>query len=376
MHDNDVHPSEIRMRILLAAGGTGGHIFPAEALAEALLAQGHEAELISDARFAAYYAGQKQSVFSRIPVHTIATVKPSGGVVGKAVAAVFMLRSLLQAVVMIGKLRPDMVVGFGGYPSFPSVMAASLLGFSTMIHEQNAVLGRANRVLARRVKTIAATYAAMQHLPKGCEAKVHPVGNPVRAGIAALRQMAYPAPQEGGLLRILITGGSQGANVFSDVVPAAIGLLPEALRMRLRIDQQCRPERIDAVREAYQVQGVQADLGTFFTDIPARLAAAHLVIGRSGASTVAELSVAGRPAILVPYPAATDDHQFYNAQSAAEAGAAWVMRQADFTPQAVAERLKTLLEASATLVQAAEKMRALGMPDATAKLAELATQRS
>ena len=363
------------MTILLAAGGTGGHIFPAEALAEALRARDVPVGLITDARFAAYYEGQKQSVFAQIPIHTICTTKPSGGVVGKAIAAVAMVRSIAQAWVQMGRIRPQVVVGFGGYPSFPSVLAATLRGIPAIIHEQNAVLGRANRVLAKRVQTIAATYAAMQHLPAGCEAKVQVIGNPVRSGVAALRDVPYPVPEQGGLLRILVTGGSQGAQVFSEVLPKAIALLPEHLRGRLRLDQQCRPEQLEAVREAYAQLGVQADLAAFFSDIPARLAAAHLMIGRSGASTVAELSVAGRPAILVPYPAATDDHQFYNAKALTEAGAAWVLRQNAFTPEAVCARLEALLASPALLVDAAANMHAQGKPNAAQQLANLVMER-
>lgn len=359
------------MTIILAAGGTGGHIFPAESLAETLLAKGEQVAMMTDARFGGYYAKGDKSALSRIPIHTIRATKLGSGLVGKAVGAVGVAFSIARAWNMLRTLRPKAVIGFGGYPSFPTVMAASLLRIPTLIHEQNAVLGRANRVLAGRVGRIAATYESMQHLPLGCEEKVTLTGNPVRGSIAALAQMPYPALEPDGMLRLLVTGGSQGANVFSDVVPAAIALLHEHLRTRLRIDQQCRPDRIDAVRETYAAIGVQADLGTFFTDIPARLAAAHLVIGRSGASTVAELTVAGRPAILVPYPAATDDHQFYNAQAIAETGAGWVLRQEAFTPEALCARLESFLAAPDLLAHAAAQMRAQGKPDAAARLAQL-----
>lgn len=353
--------------VILAAGGTGGHIFPAEALAEALLARHYQPVLVTDARSHAYAAG----VFSTIPVHTIRCGTLGRGIAGKIKGVADLAAGVFQAHRLLGRLAPVAVVGFGGYPSFPTLFAATQRGIYSVIHEQNAVLGRANRLLAGWVDAIATSYPATKHLRQQDAKKAHCTGNPVRAAVRALHEVPYPELTADGMMRILVTGGSQGASVLSEVLPQAVGLLPAALRARLRIDQQCRDADIAAARAAYHALGVNADLATFFTDIPARLASAHLVIARAGASTVAELTVAGRPGLLVPLPSAMDDHQTVNAAALEEAGGGWVVPQEAFTPAALAARIEALLALPATLAKAAAAARSVGVADAAQDLARL-----
>lgn len=357
--------------IILAAGGTGGHIFPAEALAEVLAARGENVLFVTDRRFRNYNSASYQGVIGRLPIHYIHAASLGGSALGKIRSIFGIGVGVLQAMCILKRSKARVVVGFGGYPSFPTMLAASLLGIPTVIHEQNSVLGKANRFLACRVGTIATTYQPTQRMPKECKADIVWTGNPIRAAVKALSVVDYPAMRGDGMLKILVIGGSQGASVFSDVVPAAMTLLPPNLRERIRIDQQCRVGEIDKTRDAYKAIGMQVDLAPFFTDMAVRLAGAHLVISRSGASSVAELTAAGRPAILVPYPKATDNHQYYNAQAVEDAGGGWVMAQEGFTPQALAARIETYLTNPGVLADAAGKMRTLGKPDAAEALAGL-----
>ena len=351
--------------IALAAGGTGGHVFPARALAEALIGRGARVALITDRRGLAF--GEEIGV----EVHRIDAASP-GGSPRRALAGLFRLGTgLFQARALLRRLSPGVVAGFGGYPSVPPLWAAARLGIPTLIHEQNAVMGRANRLLAPRVRRIALTFTETQRIRPRDRARCVLVGNPVRAAIAAIGARPYPGPEPGGPLRLLVSGGSQGARALSVIVPAAICALPDSPRRRLSIVQQCRPEDLDAVRARYAEAGVSATLAAFFDDMPQRLAAAQLVIGRAGASTTAELAAAGRPAILVPYPHAADDHQTANARAAEVAGAAWAMAEpAGFTAEALTARLRSFLERPSLLVEAAARARAFGKPDAAAHLAD------
>ena len=353
--------------VVLAAGGTGGHVFPAEALASTLLERGHRLALVTDRRGQSY-----GGTLGQIATYRIA----AGGVAGRGRLA--MARAIaeigvgvIQARLLLGRLRPAAVVGFGGYASVPAMVAASLMGIPTAIHEQNAVLGRANRLLAARVGRIATSYASVAHIGPGLSAKVIHTGMPVRPSIAALGQAAYPPLDPTGPIRLLILGGSQGARVLSEVVPAALALLSQPLRRRLEVSQQCRPEDLDAVRSAYAEAGIAASLESFFHDIPERMSAAHLAIARAGASTVAELTALGRPSILVPYPHATDDHQTANAQAVDEVGAAWLMPQTAFTAEALASRLDSLFAQPGALIRAADCARAAARPDAAERLADI-----
>ena len=357
--------------IILAAGGTGGHIFPAESLAEELTARGHRVTMITDQRFADYSAASMKGIFAQVPIHYISAASIGRNLWKRVLNALMILRGIWQARQLMKAIRPQAVVGFGGYPSFPTMMAATSLGIPTIIHEQNALLGKANRVLADRVTTIAASFEQTGLVKPECRHKLVVVGNPVRAAVRALHEIPAPELAQDGMLRLLVMGGSQGALVFSNVVPNAVALLPEPLRKRLRIDQQTRAEALEATRRAYEAIGVQADLAPFFADVPARLAAAHLVIGRSGASTMAELTCAGRPAILVPYPSAADDHQTANASALDDAGGAWLMPEDAFTAEALAAKLEAFLRLPSSLAKAAVASRAYGRPEAAAKLADL-----
>lgn len=352
--------------VVLAAGGTGGHIFPAQALAESLIQQGLHPVLITDRRFANYVRGVEG-----VEVKIIRSGSLSGGLIRRTLSLGNILLGMLQARRILKKLKPVAVVGFGGYPSFPTMISATQMKCYTVIHEQNSVLGRANRVLAKRVSAIATSFEQTSHVPEDAQDKVVFTGNPVRRGIRALHDVPYPSLAEDGKLNLLVLGGSQGATVFSRVVPEAIRLLPVAQRARLRIDQQCRMADISEVREKYDELEVNASLATFFSDVPARLASAHLVIARAGASTVAELLTAGRPAILVPYPRAMDDHQTFNADTVDDAGGGWLMPEDGFTAEALCDKLEHFLTLSSTLSDAAGKARKAGHPEAARRLAEL-----
>jgi UDP-N-acetylglucosamine--N-acetylmuramyl-(pentapeptide) pyrophosphoryl-undecaprenol N-acetylglucosamine transferase len=352
--------------VALAAGGTGGHMFPAEALARELLARGRRVVLVTDRR--------GQALGERLPGVDLRRVRAGrfgSGVIGNVVALAELALGTLEAGRLLRELMPAGVVGFGGYPSVPTMLAAARLGLPTLIHEQNAILGRANRLLAPRVKRIATGFAAVGGLRDADRARVVETGNPVRPAIVALRGAPYATPAADGPCQILVTGGSQGARILSEVVPAALALLPAAVRGRLRLTQQARAEDIAAVQRAHATSGVAAELATFFSDLPERLARAHLVISRAGASTVAELAMLGRPAILVPLLHAADDHQTANAGVLEQAGGAWVMPHAAFTPEALAGKLASLIAAPDQLARAAAAAYALGRPEAARALADL-----
>ena len=349
-------------RVALAAGGTGGHVFPATALAEALLARGHRLALVTDRDDHAY-----GGALAGLERHSLGLSRMGADWLSRARGLAGVALAVPRARALLTRLRPDAVVGFGGYPALPTMFAACRAGIATAIHEQNAVLGRANRLLASRVDTIATAFADVAGMPARARALL--VGNPVRAAVAAAP--AYVAPSALEPLRLLVVGGSQGARVFTDVVPAALATLGEGQRARLAVAHQARPEDRMRARQAYGAIGVAAEIETFFADMPARLAAAHLVVCRAGASTCAELTAAGRPALLVPYPHATDDHQTANASALAAAGAAWLVRQPEFDAAALGARLVEWLADPAPLAVAADAARRLGRPDAAARLADL-----
>jgi UDP-N-acetylglucosamine--N-acetylmuramyl-(pentapeptide) pyrophosphoryl-undecaprenol N-acetylglucosamine transferase len=350
--------------VVLAAGGTGGHMFPAEALARALIARGIRVALLTDQRGQAF-----GETLPSVEVHRIRASRLPRYALDRLRAVIEMGLGGLEARKLLRGLNPSVVVGFGGYPSIPTVFAASLAKIPIVLHEQNALLGRANRRLASRAQAIATSFAKVAHMP----ATAHTVltGNPVRPGVLAARDIPYAEPTTDGPLSILVTGGSQGARIFSEILPAAMALLPPELKARIKIVQQCRPEDIKAVTAEYRAAGIAAELSTFFNDVPARLSACHLAITRSGASTIAELGVAGRPAILVPYPFATDDHQTSNAEAFAQSGGAWVVSQRILTPKLLADRIAGLAVHPDTLARAAEAARQEGRPAAADNFAEL-----
>lgn len=353
--------TEARHTVALAAGGTGGHLFSAIALADALLARGHRVAVLTDARGARFQGG--------VEVQTVPAARLSGGPLAKAAGLLRLGLGVLAAAWHLRRSRARLLVGFGGYPSVPPVLAARLLGVPVILVEQNAVLGRANQRLARLARVIATAFPEVAHL----SADRHRfTGIPVRPRVVEARAVPYRPSENEDPFRLLVFGGSQGAHVFAEVVPAACALLPPNLRRRLRVVQQARPEDAAAVRTAYADQGIAAEVAPFFDDLPARMADSHLVIARAGASTIAEVLTIGRPAVLVPYPHAMDDHQTANAQAVDAAGAAWLMPQPAFTAEALAGRLETLLTLPACAAARAETAHGLGRPDGAERLADLA----
>ena len=350
--------------VILASGGTGGHLFPAEALASALLKRGCRVALVTDSRGQAFTERVPGVALHRIPVGRLGV-----GFVQKAMGIAEMLLGTVVAGRLLRRLKPAIAVGFGGYPSVPTMLAATRQHVATLLHEQNALLGRANRLLAPRVSRIATSFPTVQGLKPADQKRVVFTGNPVRPEVAKYRAMAYAAPTD--TFTLLVTGGSQGARILSAVIPAALAQLPAELKARIRLMQQARPEDLDQVREAHRQSGITAEVAPFFNDLPERLARSHLLIARAGASTIAELCVVGRPTILVPYAAAADDHQSFNARALADAGAAWVMPEKEFTAASLAARLSALLTAPDALTAAAAVARDLGRPDAAERLADL-----
>lgn len=352
--------------VLLAAGGTGGHLFPAEALAAALAARGISCELATDAR-AAQYAGD----FPARAVHALPSATPSGGsIFTKAAAGLTLLRGALKARRLIQSHRPAAIVGFGGYPCVPPVLAGVQKGVPTILHEQNGVLGRANAFLASRVTAIATGFPDVRGIAGPLKEKTTHVGNPVRPAVLQAITPFQPLTPD-SRLNLLVFGGSQGARVMSEIVPEGIALMAPDARARLNIVQQARAEDMERVQARYRALGVAATLEPFFKDLPSRMAASHLVIARSGASTVAELGVLGRPSVLVPLPGSLDQDQAANARVLGDIGAAEVVMQPDFTPARVAALLSLRLAEPERLTSAADAAKSAGIPDAGARLAAL-----
>ena len=352
-------------RLVIAAGGTGGHMFPAEALAREMLARGWAVTLSTDARGARYAKGFPAEVARR---EVSAATFARGGALARLAAPVRIAAGILATWRAFRADRPAAVAGFGGYPSLPALAAAWLAGVPRIIHEQNGVLGRVNRVFAPRVAAVACGTWPLSNAPEG--ARTVAVGNPVRAAALAARG-AYAPPEADKPLRLLAFGGSQGASAFSELVPAAVEALPEAMRARLQVTQQAREGEVSGVVGRYRRLGVEAEAAPFFEDLPARMASAHLVIARAGASTVAELTAMGRPAILVPYVHAMDDHQTANARALVEAGAAVLAPEPGLTPAALSSHIAAILGDPERAGAMAEAARDLGRPDAAARLADL-----
>ncbi|MGQ0445392.1 MAG: undecaprenyldiphospho-muramoylpentapeptide beta-N-acetylglucosaminyltransferase [Beijerinckiaceae bacterium] len=356
----------IRRPVMVAAGGTGGHLFPAAALAHVLIARGMEVHLVTDERAENYSRD-----FPAHTIHKVAAATPSSGAFYSRAAAIFTLvRGTVAARRLVKQIRPSAAIGFGGYPTVPPMLAAAQLRVPALLHEGNAVIGRANRFLASKVDAIAHGFEALGGLPKTLAAKTHLTGNPVRPMVIDARSIAFPDCCA-GKLRILVTGGSQGAKIFSDVVPAAVELMCETARRQLVIVQQARGADEERVRDAYRRLGVDAEVRSFFSDLPGRIAQAHLVIARAGASTVSELAVIGRPAILVPLPHALDQDQAANARQFAATGAAIVVAQSAFSPQWLATALVEAQGDMVSLARRAAAAKQAGIGDAAERLADL-----
>lgn len=359
--------STVSRHYVLAAGGTGGHLIPAFALAAELHHRGHHVALITDERGAGIPGKPDYLTSHVLPPGRIAGKNPLGWLKG----AKGVIEGRRMALRLFDSFRPSAVVGFGGYPALPSLLAATAAKIPTVLHEQNAVLGRVNRYFAGKVDALATSFEQVDRLDARHDHKVTLVGNPVRAEVLALREQPFPEFTEEGLLRILVTGGSQGARVLSEVVPDGLAMLPPALRSRLQVTQQCRPEDIEAVRARYAGHGIPAELATYFENMAERLAGAHLFIGRAGASTIAELTAVGRPAILIPLPIATDDHQAANTREIVAAGGARAIRQEGFTATGLAKQIQAMAQHPETLANAAHAAWNCGYPNAASDLADL-----
>jgi UDP-N-acetylglucosamine--N-acetylmuramyl-(pentapeptide) pyrophosphoryl-undecaprenol N-acetylglucosamine transferase len=351
---------------ILSAGGSGGHLYPAQALAAELSRRGAKIVVMTDARGTHY-----PNFFPDAAIETVPAAAFSDRSLFRLISAPFeIIAGIVTALAKLSRIKPAAVVGFGGYPSVPVMIAACLARFPTAIVAPDAVVGRANRLVANYVNVIAGGLPLKRFLPRDMSKVVY-TGTPVRPDVVAQSGAVFETPAPNGPLRLLVFGGSQGARALSEIVPAGIALLPENLSSRLEIVQQCRPEDLDLVRSAYDKIGLKAELAPFFKDLPTRMAHAHLVIGRSGAGTVSELMVIGRPAILVPLPHALDDNQTPNADVFAEAGGGWRVSQSELTPQRLADMLNTALSNPDDLSRRAVAARTLAKPDAAQRLADV-----
>ena len=353
--------------IVVAAGGTGGHLFPAFSLAEELQRRGYAVELMTDMRGDRYGSGFPARAVHKVPSATLKGRSP----LALAKTGATLARGIRRAYALLSRIKPAVVIGFGGYSTFPPLMAARLRKIPTALHEQNAVMGRANRMLARRATAIAASFEGTQALEPAIRAKLTVTGNPVRQTVIDWSRQPYLPPDGTSPIRLLVFGGSQGARYFSESVPPALALLPADLRHRLSVVQQCREEDLGAVKEAYTKAQIAASLAAFFPNLPEIMASSHLVIARAGASSVAELAVMGRPSVLVPLPHALDNDQLQNATRLAESGGCWCIEQKALTPERLAQVLEQMFREPALLSAAAEAARRIGRPDAVQQLADL-----
>lgn len=364
--------SDTRALVVIAAGGTGGHMFPAQAFADEMRARGWATALVTDERGKKYAANFPADWRQEVEAATFGSKLPH-----HVIGAVMKLRAGTKAAhAKFVETRPAIVAGFGGYPSYPSLSAARKLGLPIIIHEQNSVLGRVNKMFAPHARIVACGFERLDRLPPSADANKRVVGNPVRMAIKAVREKPYPDLQEGGPISLLVTGGSQGARLFGQVIPHAIAKLDAGLRARLTVVQQAREEQVASVEAIYREAGVNAIVAPFFGDMDKRLAETHLVIARSGASTVTELAIAGRPSILIPLAIAMDDHQTANAEGMLASGAADVIAEARFTVEALTPMLAERLSNVGVLKSRARAAWALGKPNAARELADLAEQAS
>ena len=353
--------------VMLTAGGTGGHLFPAYALSEELLRRGYVVDLITDLRGERYGGDFPARKILKVPAATFSSKSP--------IAILKTLYKLtagtIKAYFFLGKVRPNAIIGFGGYPTFPPLIAASLRGIPSAVHEQNAVVGRANRFMLRFVKRIATSFSKTKHITAKNSKKVNYTGNPVRQKVLDWVNLEYSTPQINDDFHLLVFGGSQGARFFSDTVPEVVAKLSEKHRKRLKIVQQCREEDVERVKEAYQKAGIEFEVDTFFDNLPELMAYSHLVIGRSGASSVTELAVLGRPSILVPLPHALDSDQLLNANSLMDEGGALCVAQKDLTTERLTQELETFMENPDKLAKAAKSAKSVGKPQAVSLLADM-----
>lgn len=356
--------------ILLAAGGTGGHLFPAEALGSVLMQRGFRVRLVTDERAVRYSGLFSDGMFDVVPSETVRSKNP----LALARTGFLLAKGTLTAINLVRKLQPAAMIGFGGYPTLPPILAARIMNVPTLIHDSNAVLGRANRFLATRVDAIATSLPGVFDRDPALASKSTLTGTPLRPAVLAAAAQAYQAPEANGPLRLLVVGGSQGARIMADIVPPAIERLEPALWSRLKLVQQVREEDMTRVREVYGRLRIDAELAPFFSDLPQRLATSHLVVSRSGAGTVAELAGVGRPSILVPLPGSIDQDQFANAGVLMQAGGAIRIPQTEFTPDRLASEISSLAAEPERLAVMARGARSAGTLDAAERLADLVTK--
>jgi UDP-N-acetylglucosamine--N-acetylmuramyl-(pentapeptide) pyrophosphoryl-undecaprenol N-acetylglucosamine transferase len=350
---------------VVAAGGTGGHMFPAEALAREMAARGWRVVLATDRR------GEQYAHAFPAEERLALDAATGAGPIGLAKAGVAIVRGVAQAQAAFRRLDAKVVVGFGGYPSAPALVAAILQRRPTVIHEQNAVLGRTNRILAPYVGSVASSFPTLEQASASVRARAQVVGAPVRADIRALYDRAYAASHHGPI-RVLVTGGSQGARILSETTPRALAQLPDAIRSRLKVQQQSRPETLEVARQIYLDAGIDAEVAPFFRDMASRLSEAHLVIGRAGASTCAELAVAAMPSVLIPLKIATDDHQRLNAKLLTDVSAAEMILEDDLTVDVLTDAVAGVLSRPDRLAAMSAAARSVAIPDAARRLADLA----
>ncbi len=359
-----------RKLVLIAAGGTGGHLFPAAAFAEEMMKRGWRVVLMTDIRGRRYAEGFPAEAIIDVPAATFTLRNPI-----KAVgAALRIARGIMAADAHLKRLDPAVIAGFGGYPSVPALWTARSQERPILIFQADAVLGRVNRYFAPDAAAVACGFERLDLLPESARPRKRVTGSPVRPPIIAARETPYPDLPAGGRINILVTGGSQGARLFGEVVPGAVSLLPAELRERLHIVQQVRDEQLDEVRSTYDHAAVSFEIAPFFPNMAERLAACHLFIGRAGASTVTEAQVVGRPAIFVPLAIAADDHQTANAEGMTAVGAADVIAEINFTEEALRKKLEERLTDTHGLAVRAAAARASGNTDAAERLADLAIE--
>lgn len=351
-------------KILLATGGTGGHIFPAKALAEELMSNGWDVCFAVDKRACKFLGSELNRIF------VVNSSSLGVGVLTKLRAIFFILAGMVQAAILLIKLKPDIVVGFGGYPTFPTMFVAGKFGYNTIIHEQNSILGAANRVLIPGCAYVAASYQATDGIPVSSFHKMVYTGNPVRKDIISVVNTPYHAFADNGMFRILVIGGSQGAALFNEIVPNALGLLPEKIRSKIMVMQQVRKESRDEVVDSYKKCQIEAEIVEFFEDVAGRYAVANLVICRGGATTLAELVAVGRPAIIVPIASSIHNHQFLNANFLAKKKAAWILEEANFNAKTLSRMIKNLASSPNTLEEASQNIAQMRC-DGTAEMVKL-----
>jgi UDP-N-acetylglucosamine--N-acetylmuramyl-(pentapeptide) pyrophosphoryl-undecaprenol N-acetylglucosamine transferase len=355
--------------VIIATGGTGGHLFPAVSLAKQLIQKNIDVHIVCGIK--PHQKNNYKDYFNFCPVHVLETPSLEGTFLQKIKKAFLLISSFTKAWHYINQFKPCVVIGFGSYATVPTVKVAQLLGIPTLIHEQNAIIGKANRFLAKKAQKIAVSFAKTKGLPSACHQKVVYTGNLVRDGISELRETPYPVLERDSTIHLLVFGGSQGAKAMNEILPEALALLPEDMRSRFSITQQAQGNKVESVRAKYDWIQVNANIVPFIEDMDAQLKKAHLVICRSGATTVAELTTVGRPAIYVPYPFATDNHQFLNAEHVEKNGGGWILPAEAFTAEALAAKLETILQLPQLLHETANRARSCGKSFATEHLTVL-----